>query len=82
MTPGAIVKWVGLAIMATGVISSWISLWHLAPGGSRSRAYLSRIFQTRTDYTPFGWRLSVWGRALTVIGLGTAAFGVMALGGE
>jgi hypothetical protein len=82
MPAGAIVKWFGLGLMAAGVISSWIALWHLAPGRSRSRAYMSGIFQSRTDYTSHGWRSSVWGRLLTAAGFLTAAFGVIVLGGE
>jgi hypothetical protein len=79
---GSTVKWVGLALMAAGVLSSWVALWHLAPGAKRPRAYMSGIFQTRTDYTPFGWRLSVWGRSLVAAGFVTAAFGAIVLGGD
>ncbi len=81
MTAGAIVTWFGLALMATGVVTSWASLWYLAPGRARPRAYMSGVFQSQADYTPTGWRLSIWGRSLTAAGFLTAGFGTIVLGG-
>ena len=68
MEGASVLNEIGYTLLIFDWVCSFVSLFHIAPQGSRLAGVHLGLFGRRQDFTKTGWRIVVVGQVLAVAG--------------